>query len=110
MVSASEKPDDRIAISGGSLVFDYYYHGSISTSTLEPLPASDIKPSDVEIALRNLPPFESRLWLLYSNKPFAGEKQNQIFGKVVKEKFMVQKHQKFEGVEAFLITSHSNVD
>ena len=108
MVSANQKPSDVIAISGSAVPFDYYYDGLISRHILDPLSAVDIKTSDVEIALQSLPPFESRLWLLYSEKPFAGEEQNQIFGKVVREKLRVEQHQIFRGVETFLITSHSD--
>lgn len=104
MVSASEKSGDIIAIGGRADVFDYYYQGPTSRYILEPLLTIDINMADVETALQGIPPIESRLWLLYSEKPFVGKETNQIFGEVVKEKFVIHKHQKFKGIEAFLVT------
>lgn len=107
VIEANEQSGDAIAWSihhGRPRVpLNHYYQGSATIQIKPRLPGKNLKASDVDHWLSDLPPVESHLWIVYSK--LSGEELD-LFETGIESKFDIQSHQRFYGgIEVFLVTS-----
>ncbi|MEQ9671827.1 glycosyltransferase family 39 protein [Coleofasciculus sp. G2-EDA-02] len=104
LINANEKPNDIIVwsiIHELALPLEHYHRGSapIYVKNLIEFETNkdDIQKIDVENWLRELPPIESRLWIVYGNTT------NQVLRQGIEEKFYLELEQKIGGLNVFLV-------
>jgi len=104
VINTYEKSNDIIVwsiIHGTALPLEHYHRGSAQIYVKELIEVKknedDIQKSDVERWLRELPPIESRLWLVY------GKDNNQLLYQAIQENFSIEMEQEFGGIKVFLV-------
>ena len=111
-ITINEQPKDAIALFPNFFLspLDYYYEGSASIYTIEPVSGNKaIDKADIEQALLSLPSDNPRFWLvlrLYNFSIF--QQQRQIFEAIIEEQYEVQKHEQFAGIDLYLVKSNFN--
>ena len=80
-----------------SLALDHYYDGSANIYPKELISFDNTNQADVENWLLELPPIESRLWLVYLGK------ENQLLREIIEENFTVTSYQKSDYPPVFLV-------
>jgi uncharacterized membrane protein len=102
LLNSQTKPDDTIVVSsvhGGTIVLNHYYKGSATIYPKDLIESQNLNQTSIEQYVKALPPFKSRLWLVYMSN------DSEKFYKTLNDNFNTSKYGQKGPYLVFLITS-----
>lgn len=104
VIKKQEQPQDQISVYAGIDPVSYYYSGKAPIYEIPPTALTvkeELTPEIIQAALDEMPPIQSRLWLVYRHR--GSKARHPIMEKVIQKEFNVDKVWHFTGIDLFLL-------